>query len=124
LVACGIAACGDDGDGGTTGTVVGRAPMIDAQSDTSVVYGDTLRLVATARDPDGGPIEYSVAAFVTLTEIRTGYVALMRIDRDTGAFWFTPNSRDIPSRSFQFMATDEDGLTATDDFKVTAIVVE
>lgn len=84
--------------------------------------GDTLRLTASATDPDGHAFTYSLAVIVSLSEIRSGYVAFAAINPTTGEFWFYPNSRDVPSRSFQFIAEDELGASASTRFKVTVIV--
>ncbi|HXV13516.1 MAG TPA: hypothetical protein VEC56_04865 [Candidatus Krumholzibacteria bacterium] len=101
-----------------------RAPILDAQPDTSVAYGDTLHLRASARDPDGDRLAYSMAVFASLSEVRTGYVAYARIDPGTGAFWFFPNPRDIPDRSFQFSVQDGRGGQDTVDFTVTVTTTE
>ncbi len=86
---------------------------ITAQPDTSVAYGDTLRLTASAWNPDGDALTYSIAIFASLSEVRSGYVARARMDRHTGEFWFYPGPRDVPSRSMQFGVSDEDGNTDT-----------
>jgi hypothetical protein len=110
--------CGEDDPARPADQTSGRSPRITAQPDTTVEYGDTLRLTASAWDPNGDPLTFSAAAVATLSEIRTGYFALFRMNGETGDFWFYPGSRDIPSRSFQFTVTDEDGLTDTAIFKV------
>ncbi len=101
--------CGDD-DGPTgPSNSSGGFPRLTAPTDTSVVYGDTLHLSLSAWHPRGAPLTFSVAVIASLSEIRTGYRASAHIDRQSGAFWFYPGPRDLPSRSFQFSVGDDAG---------------
>lgn len=115
-----IGGCGE-GESPSGMTPRDGSPRIYDQPDTTVAYGDTLRLTASATDPDGDVLAFSMAVMASLSEIRSGYLALAGIDRDSGAFWFYPNSRDIPSRSFRFIVTDTEGLIDSTTFRVTAI---
>lgn len=121
LVIAALMGCGDDAESPVS-PPKGNAPVLAFQSDTTVAYGDTLRLNASATDPDGDSLAFSMAVLVSLSEIRTGYFARAGMDASTGAFWFLPGPRDVPDRSFQFTVTDETGLTDTSIFKVTAVV--
>lgn len=98
---------------------INRPPVIATQPDTSVAYGDTLRLSASASDPDQDALAFALAVIATWEEIRTGYSAHAGIDAPTGAFWFFPGQRDIPSRSFRITVEDGRGGADTTIFKVT-----
>ena len=121
LVVAGLMGCSDDADNPSS-PEPGNAPTLALQSDTTIAYGDTLRLNASATDPDGGPVTFSMAVLVSLSEIRTGYFARAGMNASTGAFWFLPGPRDVPDRSFEFTATDGTGLTDDLIFKVTTVV--
>ena len=110
-----ITACGDDDD---MAGVTNRPPVLQDQADVTMALGDTLRLTASAHDPEGHEFTYSVAVIATLAEIQSGYFASQAIDPVTGDFWFFPSDRDIPSRSFEFRAEDEVGSTAATQFTV------
>jgi hypothetical protein len=114
---CLLGAC--DEDAGPVGNSPNHAPIFDDQPDTTIAYGDTLHLTASAYDPEGDSFTFSVAVIATLSEIRSGYFAAVGMDAHTGAFWFYPGTRDIPSRSFRFSAEDELGHASTMTFKVS-----
>jgi Bacterial Ig domain len=121
LVIAALMGCSDDA-ASPISPPKGNAPILAFQSDTTIAYADTLRLNASATDPDGDPLTFSMAVIVSLSEIRTGYFARAGMDASTGAFWFLPGPRDVPDRSFQFTVTDGTGLTDTSTFKVTVVV--
>ena len=115
-LAIGFLACGDDDE--PTGPANHR-PVMQAQRDTSVVLGDTLRLTALADDLDGDALEYTFTAFVTLQEILSGYVPLAEMNNSTGEFEFVGQSADQPSRSFRFEAEDGRGGVDSTRFSIT-----
>ena len=112
----GLLACGDDDE--PTGPV-NHAPVIQAQRDTSVVLGDTLRLTAHADDLDGDALSYGFTAFVTLQEILSGYVPMAEMNSSTGEFEFVGQSADQPSRSFRFQVDDGNGGVDSTRFSIT-----
>ena len=112
----GFLACGDDDE--PTGPV-NNPPVMQAQRDTSVVLGDTLRLTAHADDLDGDVLDYSFTAFVTVQEILSGYRPIAEMDKDTGQFEFVGQSADQPSRSFRFQADDGRGGVDSTRFSIT-----
>jgi hypothetical protein len=111
----GFLACGDDDE--PTGPVNNR-PVMQAQRDTSVVLGDTLRLTAHADDLDGDVLDYSFTAFVTVQEILSGYRPDAEMDNSTGQFEFVGQSADQPSRSFRFEADDGRGGVDSTRFSI------
>ncbi|MCI0452138.1 MAG: hypothetical protein L0Z51_07075 [Candidatus Latescibacteria bacterium] len=115
--------CGDSESSGPAAPV-NYPPTIDVVPDTTIAYGDTLRVNVTGSDPDGGPLTFSMAVMVSLSEIRTGYSTSAGIDKDSGSFWFYPGPRDVPDRSFQFAVTDDGGLDDTAILTVTTVVRE
>lgn len=118
LIGVWMLGCGED-DGPTNPSTGSSFPQITAPTDTSVAYGDTLHLSVSAWHPRAVPLTFSVAVIASLSEIRTGYRASAHIDRQSGAFWFYPGPRDVPSRSFQFSVTDNDGNSDETICKVT-----
>ena len=80
-------------------------PVLEAHPDTSVIIGDTLRLKASATDPDGDDIKY----YLTVILRDTSDTAAAFIDSLTGDFWFAPTVNDLPNRSMMFTAVDEHG---------------
>jgi hypothetical protein len=112
----GLLACGDDDE--PTGPVNNR-PVMQAQRDTSIVMGDTLRLTAHADDLDGDALDYGFTAFVTVQEILNGYRPNAEMDHSTGQFEFVGQSADQPSRSFRFQADDGRGGVDSTRFSIT-----
>ena len=93
-------------------------PEIQALNDTSIVFGDTLRLTACAIDPDGDELTYYFTLLIrNMSEY--GYVADTFMDSLTGNFWFVPGPMDMPDRSLIFTAVDEKGYSASTMCKVT-----
>ena len=99
--------------------VPGNPPIIQAQRDTSLVVGDTLRLRAYATDPDGDDVTFYATALLRDASERN-YVADVHMDQETGDFWFVPGFRDMPDRTIMFTAVDEHGYSASTLFEVTA----
>jgi hypothetical protein len=92
-------------------------PAIHAERDTSIVLGDTLRLQATATDPDGDALKYYLT--VILRDVsESDYVADAHLDSINGEFWFAPGVRDMPERSIMITVTDEDGVSSSTLFTV------
>ncbi|NIM18700.1 MAG: hypothetical protein GTO51_00395 [Candidatus Latescibacteria bacterium] len=92
-------------------------PSIQAQSDTNLVFGDTLKLRASATDPDGDDLTYYLTVFIRdISE--SDYVADAFLDSLTGDFWFVPGPMDMPDRSMMFTVIDEKGYSASTQFKV------
>ena len=119
VLCLGLAALG--GCGGEDSPVQPTAnhpPVLQSQADTAGVRGDTLRLVAAATDPDGDAVSLDFAVIVTLHELQDGYRCHAGINRATGQFWFVPESLDVPSRGFRFMASDGRGGADTTSFQV------
>jgi len=95
----------------------GRPPLIEVQSDTSCIVGDTLFLRARATDPDGDKITYMVTVLAhDQFDLHCSVDASM--DSRTGQFRFFPKAEDVPSRSFLFTAVDERGFSAGTSFEV------
>lgn len=115
LVLC-LLACGDEDE--PTGPVNNR-PVMQAQRDTSVVMGDTLRLTAQADDLDGDVLDYGFTAFVTVQEILNGYRPNAEMNHSTGQFEFVGQSADQPSRTFRFQVDDGRGGVDSTRFSIT-----
>jgi hypothetical protein len=119
LLCIGLVALG--GCGGEIGTVQpteDHPPLLQPQADAVGAQGDTLRLVATATDPDGDAVAFDFAVIATLQEIQHGYRCQAGMSRVTGQFWFVPGSLDVPSREFRFTVSDGRGGTAATSFVV------
>jgi hypothetical protein len=86
----------------------GDPPNIEALGDTSVVLGDTLRMTASAVDPDGDSVTYDLTVCLRDTS-ELDYVADAYLDSLTGDFWFVAGARDLPDRNFVITARDSEG---------------
>ncbi len=95
----------------------GSPPIIEVQTDTCCILGDTLRLQAIATDPDGDNLTFLATALLR-DQSELDYVADSFMDAATGEFWFAPNLADMPYRSFLFTAVDERQFSATTKFDV------
>lgn len=113
IVACG---CGDD-SGPVSPT--NHAPVILPQNDTLVSLGDTLKLWASASDPDGNALKYRASVQLTLAELQQGYWPDACMDEHTGYYWFRPQVSDQPKRRFTFLVDDSRGGTDSTTFSVT-----
>lgn len=114
ILALVVAACGDEEPTGPGN----HAPVIQAQRDTSVVMGDTLRLTAHADDLDGDDLRYGFTVFVTLQEILSGYVPMAEMDHVTGEFKFVGQDADRPSRAVRFQVEDGNGGADSTRFSI------
>lgn len=92
-----------------------RAPIIKEQPDTSVAVGDTLRLKAQARDPDGDEISFRIIVYVQNV---FGRWPDIDFNSSTGQFWFAPVPYDQPYPSFEFIARDGRGGESSTKFEV------
>jgi|GEM_PF-4001621 len=112
--------CGDDeaDRGPRVVALENHAPSLVPQSDTTTTLGDTLYLRASATDQDGDTLVYGLVVEQTLREIEEGYLVKPSIDGGTGTFWFWPQARDRPARSFRFTAEDPLGAADTTRFTV------
>jgi hypothetical protein len=108
--------CGDDGGGGPAN----HPPVLEAQPDTAVAIGDTLKLWVEAYDADGDNLSYGLTIAVTLEELRDGYIPDAHLEAGTGYYWFVPGPRDRPQRIFMF--TVEDGRGGQDSDTITVYV--
>ena len=95
-----------------------EAPHLSVQRDTSCAIGDTLRLHASAVDPDGDALQYSALIEITWEELRSGYRPATDMDGQTGWFWFRPSSADLPARRVTFFAEDGRGGRDSTSFGV------
>lgn len=110
------AGCGD----GTTEprSPVNQPPRIRAQADTSVAIGDTLRLRASATDPEGDRLTYRATVLMSMEEWVDGYRPNAGIDTLTGRFWFSGTERDMPAREFIFDVFDARGGRDSTGFSI------
>lgn len=92
-----------------------RPPVLQAQRDTSVIIGDTLRLTASATDPNGDEVKY----YLTVGLRDASDTAAAFLDSLTGRFWFAPSIDDRPERSMMFTAVDERGSAISTLFDVS-----
>jgi hypothetical protein len=116
--------CGNDGSGyNVLDDPLGsfnRAPLMQEQPDTSVALGDTLRLQASAYDPDGDEITYRIVVYVeTIYEPWPD----IEFNSSTGRFWFAPAASDLPERAFEFIARDGRGGESSTKFAVDVITL-
>jgi hypothetical protein len=117
--------CGNDGNGykvlDNPLISFNRAPVIQAQPDTSIALGDTLWLQASACDPDGDVIKYKIVVYVGSI-----YEPWPDIDFNsaTGRFWFAPTVSDLPDRSFEFLAQDGRGGESSTKFTVDVLTLK
>lgn len=95
-----------------------RSPRMVAQGDTAMALGDTLRLVASATDPDGDLVIYGLVFIITRQEFMDGYRPRASIDQTTGRFRFIARTQDVPLRSFEFRTSDGQGGTDSTRFNV------
>ncbi|MFN8178235.1 MAG: hypothetical protein U0167_09910 [bacterium] len=102
----------------TTAPQPNRAPFLSVQHDTSSAVGDTLRLHASAMDPDGDRLRYSATIEVTFDELRSGYRPESDMNGDSGWFWFRASAKDEPSRTMSFFADDGRGGRDSTTFEV------
>jgi hypothetical protein len=116
LLALVLLSCSDDNTCKPVGTdSTNHPPVLQAQRDTSVIIGDTLRLTASATDPDGDEVKYHL----TVGLHDTSDTAAAFLDSLTGRFWFAPSLDDRPQRSMMFTAVDEHGLAISTLFDVS-----
>lgn len=114
-----LSGCGDDNSTGPTpNPPENRPPALAARADTSCAVGDTLRLIATAHDDEGDSLRFSAGISITYEEFRNGYLPAGGMNPETGAYWFAPNSRDIPGRRISVSVEDTEGGKDTTSFWV------
>lgn len=103
-----IYGCGDDGGGGNTGPS-NKSPVIEAQADTSVAFGDTLVIWAAAQDMDGDELSYTATAYISFEEFTRGYFPDAGMNAASGRFEFRTRLEDGPRRRFAFSVDDGRG---------------
>lgn len=94
---------------------VNHPPVLQAQRDTSIFIGDTLRSTASATDPDGDALEYYLTAGLR----HASDSCATFIDSLTGRFWFAPSINDRPGRSLILTVIDEHGFGTSTLFDVS-----
>lgn len=110
-VACLVAGCsGDD----KSSAPINQPPVVDDISDLQTRVGDTLRVVASARDPEGEDVRFRLVVPV----IPGAGVAEASIDSISGALTFVPQVSDGPFRWFGIFAQDRAGAEGSTDFYV------
>jgi hypothetical protein len=115
LLALVSVSCGDDNTcQPVENAPVNHPPVLQAQRDTSVFIGDTLRLAASATDPDGDALTY----YLTPGLRHTSDTCATFIDSLTGQLWFAPSVNDRPERSMILTVVDEHGYGASTLFDV------
>lgn len=90
-------------------------PVLTAQPDVTGQVGDTLRLQASAVDPDGDRVLYALLVH----DQTRNYTPDAAIDRVTGKCWFVPQLDDFPWREMTFIACDRFGACDSTRFRVT-----
>jgi hypothetical protein len=92
-------------------TIVGNSPPTLASiGNQTVNVGTTVSLMASASDPDGGPLTYSITAFP----------AGATINSTTGAFSWTPlPAQGAMTHTVTVQVMDSGGLTNTKSFTIT-----
>jgi hypothetical protein len=103
-----LSGCSSDADSTGTGPV-NRAPVIQAQADTSVTVGDTLIIWAAAHDADGDELIYAATAFISYEEFTRGYFPDAGMNTTTGRFVFRTRAADGSERQFAFSVEDGRG---------------
>jgi VCBS repeat-containing protein len=106
LVALGIAVLADGGSSNEAPTFANASQDVTTAEDTAVA------ITATATDPDGDPLTYTVSGAANGTVSGSG-----------GSFTYTPNTDFNGTDSFTITATDGDGETATQTVNVTVTAV-
>jgi hypothetical protein len=91
-----------------------QPPVVDAISDVHTRVGDTLRVHASARDPEGEEVAFRLVVPV----IPGAGVAEASIDSVSGEFTFIPQATDGPLRWFGIFAHDRGGAEGSTDFYV------
>ena len=112
-----FAGCGSGGSERLLGPE-NQPPVIMDQQDTFVVVQDTLRLVATATDPDADPLTFRLGVFLTFWEVKIGYRPEASLDEASGEFRLVPAVQDTPQRQFRFIAKDGRGGADSTQFSV------
>ena len=113
-----LASCSDDSTTQPT-PPENRPPIIAEQPDTSADLGGSLILRTLATDADGDSISYILKVFLTMEEFRQGYAPDARLVNKTRTFTYRPSSRDVPGRTFEFIADDGNEGRDTTQFFVS-----
>lgn len=91
------------------------APTIEDIRDTSVVVGETLRILAAAADADGDPLRFSLQAFFNADDRFPDDFSTATIDSLTGEISYTPPEIERPLRRLRvFVRDDHCGSDSTD----------
>jgi RHS repeat-associated protein len=91
--------------------VVNSPPLITSGPITSAVSGEEYRYQATAVDPDGGLLNWSLVSAP----------AGMGVNQNTGLIAWVPTRAQLGAQSVELRATDSGGLSSTQSFSVNTL---
>ena len=112
-----VLSCGSE-DNSPAVPELNQPPVLSSQSDTTTSSGDTLHLWASATDPEGDPLSYSVATLGSLSDFKHRGYPDTEINEVEGHFIFRAKDNDRPNREFQFTVKDDKGASHSMSFTV------